>query len=72
MLSSYLGIPDHELVATQVEERTLYRKINRLLKFWVNLSADNDRKQLASVLSQVGPYNLGRCANEVFQPTQSK
>ena len=67
ILGSCLSVPDHELVATEVEEKTLYRRINRLLKFWVNLSEDNDRKHLASVLSQVGQYNLGQYASEVLQ-----
>jgi len=67
ILGSCLGVPDHELVATEVEEKTLYRRVNRLLKFWVNLSEDNDRKHLASVLSQVGQYNLGQYASEVLQ-----
>lgn len=67
MLGSYLSIPDHELVAVEVEERTLYRRVSRLLKFWVDLSDENDRKQLASILSQVRHYNLGRCAYEVLR-----
>lgn len=67
MLGSYLNIPEHELVAVEVEERTLYRRVSRLLKFWVNLSDENDRKQLVSILSQVKHYNLGQCAYEVLR-----
>ena len=67
MLGSYLNIPEHEMVAVEVEERTLYRRVSRLLKFWVNLSDENDRKQLFSILSQVKHYNLGQCAYEVLR-----
>ena len=67
MLGSYLNIPEHELVAVEVEERTLYRRVSRLLKFWVDQSDENDRKQLVSILSQVKHYNLGQCAYEVLR-----
>lgn len=51
MIGHFLQIPEHELVATKVEERTLYLRIYRLLKHWVNCSVENDRSKLARILS---------------------
>ncbi len=49
-LAPYLDFPDHERAATDDEEPTLYRRIHRMLKFWVESSENNDRKKLVSVL----------------------
>lgn len=49
-LGDYLTIPEHEVAAAKVDEPTLYRKINRLLRFWSEFSEDNDRKSLVQVL----------------------
>lgn len=55
LLATPLSIPDHELASTEVEEKTLLLKVNRLLKKWVNASDENDRTKMASLL---GALNL--------------
>ena len=66
MLGAYLQLPDHEMAAADVDERSLYRKISRVLNRWINYDIANDRQKLALVLTQARS-DLGRFAEEVLQ-----
>lgn len=66
ILGAYLQLPDHEMAAADVDERTLYRKISRVLNRWINYDIANDRQKLALVLTQARS-DLGRFAEEVLQ-----
>ena len=66
MLGTYLQLPDHEVAAADVDERTLFRKISRVLRRWIDYDIGNDRQKLASVLT-LARDELGRFAEEVLQ-----
>lgn len=64
LLATPLSIPDHELAATDVEEKTLMLKVNRLLKKWVAASEENDRTKMASLLESL---NLKKYVQEALK-----
>ena len=66
MLGPYLQLPEHELAAADVDERTLYRKISRVLRRWIDYDTANDRQKLARVLAQARD-DLGCFAEEVLK-----
>ena len=50
ILATYLEIPGDVLAAIKVDEPTLYRKVNKILRYWIESDEDHDRKQLVSIL----------------------
>ena len=66
ILGPYLSLPDHELAAADMDERTLYNKISRLLKRWVDYDITNDRQKLGDILAGARS-DLGFFAQQVLK-----